>query len=167
MSCIRFNTPAQLRQLDELRGDKSKRDQSIAQFLSPEITESKILRIRAMAKDKNPKIRESAALGYHTPEDVMWDLAKDKNEGVRVCVARNESTPCDILRHLGTDKSEQVRSWVAVNFFVPIDVMELLASDKSETVRKLVGWKASLAAEEIAVHQNAARTAANRELIEA
>jgi hypothetical protein len=147
MSCIRFNTPAQLRQLEVLRGDKSKRDESIAQFLSPEVTESKILRIRAMAKDKNPKIRESAALGYHTPEDVMWDLAKDKNEGVRVCVARNESTPCDILRHLGSDKSEQVRSWVAVNFFVPEDVMELLASDTSETVRKLVGWKASLAQE--------------------
>jgi hypothetical protein len=147
MSCIRFNTPAQLRQLEELRGDASKRDQSIAQFLSPEVTESKILRIRAMAKDKNPKIRESAALGYHTPEDVMWELAKDKNEGVRVCVARNETTPCDILRHLSTDKSEQVRSWVAVNFFVPEDVMERLASDKSETVRKLVGWKASLAQE--------------------
>jgi len=147
MSCIRFNTPAQLRQLDELRSDESKRDQSIAQFLSPEVTDSKILRIRAMAKDKNPKIRESAALGYHTPEDVMWELAKDKNEGVRVCVARNETTPCDILRHLGNDKSEQVRSWVAVNFFVPDDVMEVLATDKSETVRKLVGWKASLAAE--------------------
>ncbi|MFT6534309.1 MAG: hypothetical protein ACJAS7_000336 [Alpinimonas sp.] len=147
MSCIRFNTPAQLRQLEELRGDKSKRDVSIAQFLSPEITESKILRVRAIAKDKNPKIRESAALGYHTPEDVMWELAKDKNEGVRVCVARNETTPCEILRYLGNDKSEQVRSWVAVNFFVPEDVMELLATDKSETVRKLVGWKASLAQE--------------------
>ena len=165
MSCIRFNTPAQLRQLDELRGDKSKRDKSIAQFLSPEITESKILRVRAMAKDKNPKIRESAALGYHTPEDVMWELAKDKNEGVRVCVARNETTPCDILRHLGNDKSEQVRSWVAVNFFVPTDVMELLATDKSETVRKLVGWKASLAAEEIAERQDAARAEAHRQLV--
>lgn len=149
MSCIRFNTPAQLRQLEELRGDKGKRDKSIAQFLSPEITESKILRIRAMAKDKNPKIRESAALGYHTPEDVMWDLARDKNEGVRVCVARNESTPCDILRHLSSDKSEQVRSWVAVNFYVPEDVMEMLASDKSESVRKLVGWKTSLAEREL------------------
>ena len=159
MSCIRFNTPAQLRQLEELRGDQSKRDQSIAQFLSPDVTESKILRIRAMAKDKNPKIRESAALGYHTPEDVMWELAKDKNEGVRVCVARNESTPCDILRHLGSDKSEQVRSWVAVNFFVPEDVMEVLANDRSETVRKLVSWKASLAADEITQQEEAARAA--------
>lgn len=147
MSCIRFNTPAQLRQLEELRSDKTKRDESIAQFLSPDVTESKILRIRAMAKDKNPKIRESAALGYHTPEDAMWELAKDKNEGVRVCVARNESTPCDILRHLASDKSEKVRGWVAVNFFVPEDVMELLVNDESETVRKLVGWKASLAQE--------------------
>lgn len=144
MSCIRFNTPAQLAQLDRLKKDKKLSSKAIAQFLSPEITESKILRIRELAKDKNPKIRESVALGCHTPEDVMWDLAKDKDEGVRVCVARNETTPCDILRYLSKDKSETVRSWVAVNFFVPDDVMVLLADDKSKPVRKLVGWKLSL-----------------------
>ncbi|MEY4102587.1 MAG: hypothetical protein RIR88_721 [Actinomycetota bacterium] len=147
MSCIRFNTPAQRAQLDRLRADKKLADTAVAQFLGPEFGESKINRLRIMAKDKNPKIRESVALSYHVPEEVMWDLARDKNEGVRVCVARNESTPCDILRFLGSDKSAQVRSWVAVNFYVPADVMLELETDPSEDVRRLVKWKADLAAE--------------------
>ena len=145
MSCIRFNTPAQRAQLDRLRSDKKLADTAVAQFLGPEFGESKINRLRIMAADKHPKIRESAALSYHVPEEVMWKLAKDKNEGVRICVARNESTPCDILRFLASDKSSQVRSWVAVNFYVPADAMELLAQDSSEDVRRLVAWKASLA----------------------
>lgn len=149
MSCIRFNTPAQRAQLDRLRADKQLADTAVAQFLGPEFGETKINRLRIMATDKNPKIRESVALSYHVPEDVMWALAKDKNEGVRVCVARNETTPCDILRHLAQDKSEQVRSWVAVNFYVPQDTMEKLAQDKSESVRKLVAWKADLAEKEL------------------
>lgn len=149
MSCIRFNTPAQRAQLDRLRADKKLADTAVAQFLGPEFGESKINRLRIMAGDKNPKIRESVALSYHVPEDVMWALAKDKNESVRVCVARNETTPCDILRHLSHDKSEQVRCWVAVNFYVPQDAMEKLAQDKSEAVRKLVAWKADLAEKEL------------------
>jgi hypothetical protein len=148
MSCIRFNTPAQRAQLDALKADKKLNETAVAKFLGPEFGESKINRLRSMAEDTNPKIRESVALSYHVPEDVMWALAKDKNEGVRICVARNETTPCDILRHLATDKSEHVRSWVAVNFFVPQDTMEVLASDKSESVRKLVAWKADLAEQE-------------------
>lgn len=147
MSCIRFNTPAQRAQLDRLRQDKVLADTSIAQFLGPEFGETKINRLRVMATDKNPKIRESVALSYHVPDEVMWELARDKNEGVRVCVARNERVSCDILRHLANDKSVQVRSWVAVNYYVPADAMEKLAQDPSEDVRKLVAWKAGLAAE--------------------
>ena len=147
MSCIRFNTPAQRAQLDRLRADKVLADTSIAQFLGPEFGETKIQRLRVMAKDKNPKIRESVALSYHVPDDVMWELARDKNEGVRICVARNERVSCDILRHLASDKSTQVRSWVAVNYYVPADAMKKLADDVSEDVRKLVAWKAGLAAE--------------------
>lgn len=147
MSCIRFNTPAQRAQLDVLRADKVLNAQAVAQFLGPEFGESKINRLRLMAKDRNPKIRESVALSYHVPEEVMWDLAKDKAESVRICVARNETTPCDILRHLAADKSSQVRSWVAVNFYVPADVMVELEADPSEDVRKLVAWKAQLAQE--------------------
>lgn len=147
MSCIRFNTPAQRAQLDRLREDSVLNQTAVAKFLGPEFGESKINRLRIMAKDKNPKIRESVALSYHVPEEVMWQLAKDKNEGVRICVARNETTSCDILRHLATDKSEQVRSWVAVNYFVPQDAMEILAQDSSESVQKLVQWKQQLATE--------------------
>lgn len=149
MSCIRFNTPAQRAQLDRLRADKQLADTAVAQFLGPEFGETKINRLRIMAVDKNAKIRESVALSYHVPEEVMWALAKDKNEGVRICVARNETTPCDILRYLAQDKSEQVRSWVAVNFFVPQDAMELLSQDSSASVRKLVAWKADLAEQEL------------------
>lgn len=148
MSCIRFNTPAQRAQLDRLRSDKKLSETAVSQFLGPEFGDSKIKRLRTMAQDKNPKIRESVALSYHVPEEVMWSLAKDKNEGVRVCVARNETTPCDILRFLSDDKSVQVRSWVAVNYFVPQDVMQKLASDSSEEVRKLVEWKTRLSKEQ-------------------
>lgn len=147
MSCIRFNTPAQRAQLDRLRQDKVLAESSIAQFLGPEFGETKVNRLRLMAKDKNPKIRESVALNYHSPEEVMWDLAKDKNEGVRICVARNERVSCDILRFLASDKSVQVRSWVAVNYYVPADAMEQLAQDPAEDVRKLVAWKTGLAQE--------------------
>lgn len=147
MSCIRFNTPAQRAQLEVLKADKALSAQAVAQFLGPEFGESKINRLRLMAKDRNPKIRESVALSYHVPEEVMWALAKDKDESVRICVARNETTPCDILRYLARDKSSQVRSWVAVNFYVPADVMVELENDSSEDVRKLVAWKAQLALE--------------------
>lgn len=145
MSCIRFNTTAQLDQLERLKADAVLGQTPIAQFLGPEFGESKIKRLRLMAADKNAKIRESAALSYHLPLDVMWDLAKDKVESVRCCLAKNEYTDCDVLRFLARDKSALVRSWVAVNFYVPADAMEILATDDSADVRQLVQWKAQLA----------------------
>lgn len=145
MSCIRFNTPAQEAQLDRLKRDKVLAQTAIAQFLSPELTDTKIARLVSMSRDRNHKIRESAALSLHLPEEQRWTLSQDKVESVRICVARNESTPCDILRKMARDKSAQVRSWVAVNFFVPADVMIELENDPSAEVRKLVEWKKSLA----------------------
>jgi hypothetical protein len=112
---------------------------------APPVTASKVARIRLLATSSNPKIRESAASGYHTPDDVMLRLAADPDAGVRGCVARNEATPCDILRSLADDESETVRGWLAVNFYVPADVMDRLADDPSETVRSLVRWKSELA----------------------
>ena len=147
MSCIRFNTPAQMRQLDALTADPVIGSEAVAAFLSPEITESKIARLRAMSTDKNPKIRESAALHKYTPVECFEKLARDRVESVRVCVARNESTPCDVLRGLASDRSAAVRSWVAVNFFVPQDAMDLLAQDSDASVRALVRWKTELAHE--------------------
>lgn len=147
MSCIRFNTPAQVAQLDRLKNDRQLANTAIAQFLSPEITDSKIARLVNMSKDRNHKIRESAALSLHLPLEQRWKLARDRSESVRICVARNESTPCDILRFMANDHSDQVRCWVAVNFFVPADVMVVLERDRSPEVRKLVEWKKSLASE--------------------
>lgn len=139
MSCIRFNTDAQREQL-KYAADAD----AIAQWLSPELTDSKLDRIRVMAKDRRAKIRESAALAVNIPDDVALLLVNDKSSEVRACLARNENVPCDVLRVLGRDKSATVRAWVAVNFFAPQDTMELLADDNDEQVRKLVLWKSSL-----------------------
>ena len=112
---------------------------------APPVTESKINRLRIMATDANPKIRESVASSYHAPEEVFLALASDPDAGVRSWLARNESVPCEILRLLGDDESETVRGFLALNFFVPADVMDQLADDPSETVRALVKWKSELA----------------------
>lgn len=120
-------------------------EQAAALHPAPEVTASKIMRLRLLAKDSNPKIRESAASSYSLPEEVFWDLARDKDEGVRTCVARNESAPCDVLRLLASDHSERVRGFLAVNFYVPQDAMQLLETDSSAIVRDLVRWKKHLA----------------------
>jgi hypothetical protein len=145
MSCIRFNTPAQRQAMRDARPAMLTAEEAAALHPAPEVTESKIRRLRLLATDANPKIREAVASSYNTPLDVFEALAKDPDEGVRGCVAKNEATPCDILRELANDRSETVRGWVAVNYFVPADVMEQLAKDRSRTVRGLVKWKASLA----------------------
>jgi hypothetical protein len=145
MSCIRFNTPAQLAQLRAMAPAMLTSEQAEALHPSPEVTPSKIHRLRVLAGDANPKIRESVASSYHAPVDVFEALARDTDEGVRACVARNESAPCDVLRSLATDPSERVRGFLAVNFFVPEDAMDILANDSSATVRDLVRWKTELA----------------------
>ncbi|MCU1441528.1 MAG: hypothetical protein JWP85_2525 [Rhodoglobus sp.] len=145
MSCIRFNTPAQLAQMRAMAPAMLTAEQSADLHPAPAMTESKIRRLRLLAAHPNPKIRESAASSYHTPEDVFAQLARDPDEGVRACVARNESAPCDVLRSLVDDESERVRGFLAVNFFVPQDAMERLAADRSRTVRDLARWKAELA----------------------
>lgn len=144
MSCIRFNTPAQREQMRSMAPAMLTAEQAAALHPAPPVTDTKIARLRLLAEDDNPKIRESVASSYHTPEDVMVKLAVDPDDGVRGCVARNESTSCDILRSMADDASETVRGWLAVNFYVPADVMERLADDSSETVRSLVRWKSSL-----------------------
>ena len=146
MSCIRFNTPAQRLQMKELAPSMLTPEEAAALHPAPEMTESKIARLRLLAKDPNPRIRERAALDSHTPDDVMAELARDPDEGVRACVARNERTSCDILGGLADDESERVRGFLALNYFVPAEAMARLASDESEVVRGLVSWKSELAA---------------------
>jgi len=145
MSCIRFNTPAQLAQMRAMAPAMLTSEQAATLHPAPEVTDSKIQRLRRLAVDTNPKIRESVASSYHTPADVFEALARDPDEGVRACVARNESAPCDVLRALVNDPSERVRGFLALNFYVPDDAMALLADDRSNTVRGLVGWKTELA----------------------
>lgn len=147
MSCIRFNTPAQRRQMAALAPKMLTPEEVAAKHPAPPVTESKIHRLRVLAEHTNPKIRESVASSYHTPADVVEKLARDPDPGVRACLARNESTPCDVLRDLSHDEVEAVRGWVAVNFYVPADVMAELADDPSPVVRSLVAWKAALAEE--------------------
>ena len=144
MSCIRFNTPAQRAQLAAMAPRMLTAEEAARLHPAPPVTESKIHRLRVLATDPNPKIRESVASSYHAPAEVYAALAADPDEGVRACLARNENTPCDLLRDLAHDESEVVRGFVAVNFFVPADVMAELADDPSEVVRGLVAWKASL-----------------------
>ncbi|HEX2551085.1 MAG TPA: hypothetical protein VHK64_05790 [Nocardioidaceae bacterium] len=147
MSCIRFNTPAQRKQLAAMAPAMITAAEAAERHPAPPITEGKIARLRLLATHENPKIRESVASSYHTPADVVEALAKDPDAGVRACLARNETVSCDVLRDLARDESETVRGFVAVNFFVPADVMADLADDPSEVVRGLVAWKAALARE--------------------
>jgi len=151
MSCIRFNTPAQRRQMAAAAPRMLSSEEAEAlravEHPAPEVTDSKIRRLRLLAADANPRIREAAAASYHTPEDVRARLAKDPVASVRACVAKNETTPCDLLRELADDEDATVRGWVAVNYFVPEDVMGRLAEDADATVRGLVAWKDALRAE--------------------
>jgi hypothetical protein len=144
MSCIRFNTPAQRAQMRAAAPTMLTSEQAAALHPAPVVTDSKVRRLRLLAENQNPKIRESVASSYHAPVDLFERLAHDPDPGVRGCVARNEAAPCDVLRELAHDSDEMVRGWVAVNFYVPDDVMRELAGDDSETVRSLVSWKASL-----------------------
>lgn len=150
MSCIRFNTPAQRKQMAAMAPQMLTAAEVAARHPAPPVTASKIARLRLLAQAENPKIRESVASSPHTPVDVVTALAKDPDAGVRAWLARNESTPCDILRDLAHDESDVVRGWVAVNFAVPADVMTDLADDVSPVVRGLVAWKADLARESAA-----------------
>ncbi|MET4780673.1 hypothetical protein [Glaciihabitans sp. UYNi722] len=144
MSCIRFNTPAQRQAMRDHRPVMLTPEEVAAQHPAPPVTESKIRRLRLLASDRNPKIRESVASSHNTPQDLFETLAKDTDDGVRSCVARNEAAPCDVLRSLVDDASERVRGFLALNFFVPADAMERLADDPSDTVRGLVAWKGAL-----------------------
>jgi hypothetical protein len=145
MSCIRFNTPAQRQALRDHAPVMLTPEQAAAQHPAPAVTESKIARLRLLARHENPKIRESVASSHHAPDDLLAQLALDPAESVRACLARNETVPCDILRSLASDESATVRGWLAVNLFVPADVMDALALDSDDTVRSLVRWKADLA----------------------
>jgi hypothetical protein len=144
MSCIRFNTPAQREAMRDHRPVMLSPEEAARLHPAPPVTATKIARLRILATNADPKIRESVASNHNTPDDLFSTLAADPDEGVRCCIARNEHTPCDVLRALANDESERVRGFLAINYFVPSDVMALLEADGSQTVRGLVSWKRQL-----------------------
>ncbi|MFT4123499.1 MAG: hypothetical protein QM635_06675 [Microbacteriaceae bacterium] len=148
MSCIRFNTPAQRRQLAAMAPSMLTAEQVRARHPAPPLTDSKLERLRLLARDANPKIRASAASSRHAPVEVHAALAHDPDPEVRQWLARNETVGCELLRELARDDDETVRGFVALNHSVPEDVMATLAGDGSATVRALVAWKTRLRSEE-------------------
>lgn len=146
MSCIRFTTPAQLRQLRALSPAMLTREEASALHPAPAVTESKLRRLRILAVDRNPRIRESVASGLHTPVDVMSALACDPEESVRACVARNAAVAPGVLRALADDASDTVRGWLVVNPSTPADIRQTLETDTSSTVMSLVAWHRGLVA---------------------
>lgn len=140
MSCIRLTTSAMKEQLRA----KVDWDSPVAQFLSPALSDSKLKRLRSLAEDANPKIRESVALIYQTPSDVLFKLSRDPVESVRECVARNRFAPVGVLTDLSEDGSERVRAFVAYNESTPALVVERLGDDPSQLVRGVVVSRVSV-----------------------
>lgn len=145
MSCIRFSTPAQRKQLARHAPTMQTLEQGVARPAAPPVTASKLRRLRLLAADADPRIRESAALNPHLPADSATALAADDDAGVRAGLARNQTIASDLLRGLARDESATVRGWVAVNAATPADALCGLAEDADETVRALVAWRASFA----------------------
>ncbi len=135
MSCVTFWTPAMRAKLRLAAGAGP-----VSTFVSPPASEAKLRRLRLLALDPSARIRESAALASHAPEDVLRALATDGDVGVRSCVARNPGCPVDVLRALADDRHELVRGWVAANPAAPADLLGALGGDDSAVVRRVVGW---------------------------
>lgn len=135
MSCVSFLSPQQ-----RLLLRAAPAGPAVSTFMSPEVTEGKIQRLRQMALSPDPKIRESAALAYGTPVEVLDALALDPRPGVRFSVARNEHASPEVLRLLAADPVAGVRGWVAANPAVPADALDTLANDPDPTVRGVVAW---------------------------
>lgn len=133
MSCVRITTDAMRNQLKCALSD----DSPVAQFLSPQVTQAKIDRVKKLAKDKRHKIRESAALSYHAPDSVYRELSNDPIQSVRECLARNINIPGDVIDKLSKDDSERVRAFIASNKSTPLDIMEKMLEDESELVRNV------------------------------
>lgn len=136
MSCVSFGGRGWLERLRVAADDP----RPVAEFLSPEHSESKVRRIRLLAVSSDPVIRESAALSYLAPVEVLTDLANDKQVGVRCCVARNHSTPVDVLERLSHDPDTGVRGWVAANPSTPAPVLAQLRHDPQQSVRTVATW---------------------------
>ena len=139
MSCVTFLAPDQRAAL--IAGSPQRPiDEVLAEHPVPPVTAGKIHRLRILAGDPNPKIRQSAASSRHAPPDLLAGLAADEEVGVRCCVARNEQAAEPTLRDLAHDPAAVVRGWVAANSSTPAGLLDLLATDDDESVRAVVAW---------------------------
>jgi hypothetical protein len=138
VSCVGFLSPAQRAALAAASADGP----PLSSFASPAHSEGKVRRVRLLAGSSNRTIRESAALSYLAPADVLETLAEDEADSVRACVARNERAPEWVLRALAADPSPQVRGWVAANPSTPVCLRDELATDPDAGVRAVVAWAA-------------------------
>ncbi|WP_375404975.1 hypothetical protein [uncultured Amnibacterium sp.] len=140
MSCIRFTTKAQL---DAMRQDSAALaagDQAIL-HLSPPVTESKIARLRLLAANDRPGIRQSVASNLHAPLDLLAALAADRDAGVRGEVAKNEATDPALVESLSHDRDARVRCWAVLNPVLPDERVRELEADLDAQVRRLAGWR--------------------------
>jgi hypothetical protein len=140
MSCIRFNTKAQR---DAMRRDAAAlaaADQVI-RHRSPEMTGSKITRLRLLAEHERPSIRQSVASNRSAPLDLLERLAADRDAGVRGEVAKNESTPTALVERLSHDRDARVRCWAVLNPVLPDARVRELETDRDAQVARLAGWR--------------------------
>ena len=140
MSCVTFLNAAQRAALRESGEERLTPEEIAAQHPSPPATESKLRRLRTLARSADPSIRQSAALNQHCPIDVLELLAKDSDHSVRQCVARQPLAPESLLHQLAKDPVSDVRGWVAANPTATPDLLAQLAEDEDVTVRGVVRW---------------------------
>jgi hypothetical protein len=139
VSCLGFLSPGQRAAL----AASSREDAAgapLSSFASPPATAGKVRRVRALAASTDVRIRESAALSYRAPLDVLAALAHDDEASVRACVARNEHADLDLLWALAGDPAPTVRGWVAAHPGAPADLLDRLADDLDPQVRAVVAW---------------------------
>ena len=140
MSCIRFNTTAQRESMRRDAAALAAADRAIL-HRSPEVTESKVLRMRLLAEHTRASIRQSVASNRSAPLDLLERLAADRDAGVRGEVAKNETTPVPLVEALSHDRDARVRCWAVLNPALPDERVRELAADRDAQVSRLAGWR--------------------------
>ncbi len=135
MSCVSFWGPGQREKLVRAMSGPP-----VATFASPPVGPGKQRRLEQMAASPDPRVRESAALNAHVPDEVLATLTLDPEMSVRCAVARSPRADDGVLAALATDPVAAVRRWVAAHRSVPSDVLDALADDPDDGVRDLVAW---------------------------
>jgi hypothetical protein len=144
MSCIRFSTPAQRAQIR--RDPAVDAADAAVLHLAPPVTESKLARLRLLARHASPGIRQSVASNRHAPADLLAALAADPEAAVRGEVARNQAAPVELVEALAQDRDARVRCWAVLNPGLPASAVPALLEDHDAQVRRLAAWRREQAA---------------------